>query len=82
LWLWHQASANDPQLFSDANNSLCRNLKEKIFAGEHSPVICDREMYYVLKKYIMYHVIIIIIIIIIKEGQQAIYNVGKRLTAV
>lgn len=60
---------------SDTSNSLFRIFKGKIFAGDQFPVICDRKIHYVLKKY---HVIIIIK----EDGQQGICNVGKRLNAV
>jgi hypothetical protein len=58
---------------SGASCSLCGIFKETIFAGDQFPVICDRKVYYLLKKY---HVIIIK-----EDGQQGIYNMGKRLNA-
>ena len=59
---------------SDASCSLCQIFKEKIFAGDQFPLIRDRKIYCVLEKYY--------VIIIKEDGQQGIYNVGKRLNAV
>jgi hypothetical protein len=58
---------------SVASSYLYRIFKEKIFSGDQFPVMCDTKIY-VLKKYN--------VILIKEEGQQGIYNVGKRLNAV